>query len=112
VNALIAWLKSKSYLSHSVAAGAILIATLISSDLQVRNFVLEIFKAHPTLGADIIALAAIILKYSHSNSPAGTVASAQVIMASPDPPTPAAVAAAQPGGVPTPDATFSKEGVK
>lgn len=100
--ALIAWLKSKSVTSHSVAAGAVFIAGLISTDAQVRNIVLSFFEKHPAIGTDIVAIAGIILKYSHSSSPAGKVAAAQVIEASPNPPTQAAVDAAKPSKEPTP----------
>lgn len=94
--ALLAWLRSKSFTSHSVAAGAVFLAGLISTDQQVRDLMLTFFKSHPAIGTDIVALAAIVLKYSHSSSPAGAVAAAKVIEASPNAPTPAAVAAATP----------------
>jgi hypothetical protein len=94
VNTIISWLKSKNITSHTVAVAAIFLATLISTDQQVRDFVLTIFKAHPSLGADIILLATVILKYTRSSSAAGTVAQAIVIESSPKPPTQADVNAA------------------
>jgi hypothetical protein len=96
MSTLIAWLKSKNWTTHSIAAAAVFIAGLISTDAQVRNLVLSFFEKHPAIGTDVVALAAIILKYSRSSSKAGTVAIAQVIAASPDPPTQAAVDAAKP----------------
>jgi hypothetical protein len=90
-----AWLKSKNLTSHTVAAGAIALAGLIMADQQVRDFIISASVAHPKIGAGIIALAGIILKYSHSSSPAGTVATAEVIQASPNAPSPSAVEAAK-----------------
>ena len=95
MNAILAWLKSKSITSHTVAAAAVALSTLIMTDEQARDFVLKLFAAHPKIGTTIVALAGIILKYSHSSSPAGTVATAQQIVAAPDPPTQAAVDAAK-----------------
>ena len=43
------------------------------------------------LAGDIIILAGIVAKYSHSSSPAGTVANAKAIMAQPNAPTAAQV---------------------
>jgi len=91
---LIAWFKNKSWTSHTVAAAAIAVATIISTDPMVRDFVMSLFKAHPSIGVDVIALAAIILKYTHSSSPAGTVANAKVILSEPDAPTTADINAA------------------
>jgi hypothetical protein len=90
----LSWLRSKSITSHTIAVAAIAAATLITTDQQLRDFVLELFKAHPVIGTDIIALAGIILKYSHSSSPAGTVATATAILASPERPTAGEVLAA------------------
>ena len=94
MSTILAWLKSKNWTAHTVAVLAVSIATLISSDQMVRDFVLGLFKAHPAIGTDIVALAAIILKYSRSSSPAGVVALSQNIQAGPDAPSKAAVDAA------------------
>jgi hypothetical protein len=98
VNALIAkfvaWFKGKNITAHSVAVAAIGFATLYSSDEQFRDFVLLLVKNHPKIIADIGMAVTIILKYSHSSSAAGTVATAQKIESSPNPPTPAEVTAA------------------
>ena len=92
---LIAWFKSKNITAHSIAVIAIAAATAITTDEQVRSFVTGMFQNHPKIFTGIMSAAAIILKYSHSSSAAGTVANAQSIEASPKPPTPAAVQAAQ-----------------
>jgi hypothetical protein len=95
MNALLAWFKSKNVSAHTIAAVAILAATAITTDQQVRDFVLGIFQAHPKVGTGILTVAGIILKYSHSSSAAGKVVAAEKVMASPNPPTPAAVEAAK-----------------
>lgn len=87
MNTILAWFKSKSISTHSFAVVAILIAGLITGDPQVRDFVTALFQAHPTLGADIVLLAALIAKYTQSSSPAGTIATARQIIAAPDTPT-------------------------
>ena len=81
------WFRSKNITAHAVAVVAVTAASLITGDQQVRDFLIELFKAHPAIGADIIAVAAIVLKYSHSSSAAGTLATARVINDSPDAPT-------------------------
>lgn len=98
MNILLAWLKSKNVTSHTIAAAAIALATLITSDEQARDFMLKLFVAHPSVVPDIMLIAGVILKYSHSSSPAGTIAKAQVIEATPIPPPPtqAEVEAAKP----------------
>ena len=93
---LAAWFKSKNITAHTIAAVAILAATAITTDETVRNFVLGFFQTHPKIGTGIITVAGIILKYSHSSSDAGTVAAAERVLSSPNPPTQAAVAAATP----------------
>jgi len=89
--AFIAWLKSKNITTHTIAALGISAAGLITFDPQVQQFVLTLLKAHPALAGDIIILAGIVAKYSHSSSPAGTVANAKAIMALPNAPTAAQV---------------------
>jgi len=91
-----AWLKSKSITSHTVAAALVLFATAYTTDQQLRDFIIKLFQNHPTIPADILMACGIILKYTRSSSPAGTVALSQVIEASPQAPTPAAIAAASP----------------
>lgn len=87
MNIIVAWFKSKSSTSHKLAFAAVALATLITSDAQFREFLVILMQAHPTLAADIILFAGIIAKYSHSSSPAGTLATARAIQASPDAPT-------------------------
>jgi hypothetical protein len=91
---ILAWIRSKNITAHSIAAIGVIVATLITSDQTVRNFVLELFEKHPAIGTDIVVFAGIIIKYSNSSSAAGTVAVAKVILDSPNPPTKAAVEAA------------------
>lgn len=93
---IIAWLKSKNLTAHSIAVAAVAVATLYSSDQQFRDFVLMSFQNHPKVLADIALAVGIILKYSHSSSPAGTVAAAQTIEASGNAPAQSAVDAAKP----------------
>ena len=88
---LVAWLRSKNWSAHTVAVAAVSVAGLITYDPQVQTFIAELFKDRPTLVAQIVLVAGIILKYSHSSSDAGKVASAQAIQASSKAPTPEAV---------------------
>lgn len=92
---LVAWLRSKNITAHSIAVGAIAFATLYTTDQQFRDFILTLVKDHPKIAADLAMGVGIILKYSHSSSDAGTVANAQTIQESPNPPTATAVQAAQ-----------------
>ena len=96
INKFIAWLKSKNWTAHTVAAFCISAAIFISSDSQAQQFLLDLLKAHPALAADVILLAGLIAKYSHSSSPAGTLAGARAVMDEPNTPTPAQVNAADP----------------
>jgi len=92
---LVAWFKSKNITAHSIAVFAIGFATLYTTDEQFRDFILSLVQSHPKIAADLSLLVGIILKYSHSSSSAGTVATAQAIEASANPPSRAAVQAAQ-----------------
>lgn len=89
-----AWLRSKNITSHAIVATVVLVASAVTTDQQVRDFLIGLLQAHPKLATGIFSLAAIILKYSHSSSAAGKVAAAENVLASPNPPTEAAVAAA------------------
>ena len=90
-----AWIKSKNITAHTVAVAAVTAATIITTDEQVRSFLVGVFQLHPKIVSGITSLAVIILKYGHSSSPAGVVANAKSDLASPTPPTQAAVQAAQ-----------------
>ena len=92
---LSAWFRSKNITAHTVAVAAIAAATAITTDEQVRSFLVGVFQQHPKIASAIIGAAVIILKYSHSSSPAGTVANAESVLAAPNPPTATAVQAAQ-----------------
>jgi hypothetical protein len=91
MNSFLLWIKSKNITSHSIAAVVIGAAGLIMTDETVRNFVLGLFQKHPNIGTAIVSLAGIILKYSHSSSPASTVAQAKAVLASPDAPMASAI---------------------
>ena len=45
-----AWLRSKNWTAHTVAIAAVAAATAVTTDQQVRDFVLGIFQAHPAVG--------------------------------------------------------------
>ena len=89
-----AWFVSKNITSHTVAAFVVIAATAISTNQDLQQFVLSLFKAHPALGADIVLFSALILKYSPSSSPAGALAKARTIVASSTAPTASEVDAA------------------
>ena len=67
---------------------------LIMGDEQVRSWITGAFVDHPRISTAIIGAASIILKYSHSSSPAGAVAQAKEVINSPDAPTASQVDAA------------------
>jgi hypothetical protein len=94
MNEIIAWFKSKNITAHVLAGLAITAATVITSDQQVQQFLVAVLKAHPAAAADIVLAAGIIAKYTHSSSPAGTLATANEIKSQPDAPTAAQVDAA------------------
>src|ERR1700677_596826 len=80
--------KSHTITSHTIAFAAITLAGLITTDEQVRDFLLSTLKAHPKLASDIVLLAGIILKYSRSTSVQGA---AQNVVADAGVPPPASV---------------------
>lgn len=91
VDGLVAWIRSKNWTAHSIAGIAGLVAIAITTDQQVKDFLFQILKDHPTLAADIVAAAMIYAKYSHSSSAAGKLAAARAIQASPKAPSEEAV---------------------
>ena len=93
---LIAWVRSKHWSAHAIFLTIFGIASIITADQHVRDFVLVTFKRWPDIGTWVIAAAGIITVYKNFASQAGTVASAQVIMAAPNPPTQAEITAAKP----------------
>ena len=94
MNTIIAWLKSKNWTAHTVAGILIAGCGIIAADPQVQAFITSNLSAHPAAAAEIVSLAVIVAKYTHSSSPAGTLATARVITASPNAPTSAQVDAA------------------
>lgn len=95
MDTIIAWIRSKNWTAHSVAVFAVAAATAYSTNEDLRNLVLSILKNHPVIVGDLGLLVGAVLKYSQSSSPAGTVAKAEAIQASPQAPSPAAVEAAK-----------------
>ena len=95
MNSIAAWFRSKNITTHTVGAAVFGLAGIIATDRQVQQYVVQLFVAHPALAAQIIGGAVIIAKYSHSSSPAGTLATARAINDSPNAPTRAQVDAAQ-----------------
>ncbi len=95
MDGLAAWFKSKNWTAHTVAVAAIGVATAITTDETVRSFLVGVFQLHPKIVAGITGAAVLVLKYSHSSSPAGTVANAESVLAAPNPPTATAIQAAQ-----------------
>lgn len=98
MNKIKAWLKSKNVTSHTIAVLALGAAGAVAKDQQVRDLLIKLFIHHPALVPDLVLLAGVVLRYSHSSSDAGKVAAAQVIEAKiqPPPPTQAEVDAANP----------------
>lgn len=66
MNGIIEWFKSKNVSSHAVLALAVALAGLITSDQQVQSFIVSALQNHPALASDIILLATILAKFSHS----------------------------------------------
>ena len=95
------WFRSKNITSHTVVALLIGAATLITTDEQVRDLLIQATIAHPKIASTAITVAGIILKYSRDSSTRGA---AQNILAD------ANVAAPTPVMV-TPPATITKEAV-
>ena len=94
MNTILAWLKSKSWSTHSIAIVLASVATFITTDQQAQHFIVQMLKTHPAIATQIIAFAGIIVAYKHSQSPAGTVANAEQIMTSPNAPTSSQIEAA------------------
>ena len=89
-----AWFLSKNLTAHTVAVLCISAATLISTDPQVQQILVSLFREHPAALADITLLAGLIFKYTRSSSDAGTLAKANEIKSNPDAPTASEVDAA------------------
>ena len=98
-----AWAKSKNITTHTIGAAIITFAAAYDSSPALRSYIANVFVGYPmvvgkigVLCANIGAGVALWLKFSHSSSAAGTVANANVILASPAPPSPAQISAATP----------------
>jgi hypothetical protein len=70
MNSILAWIKSKNLSSHTVLIGATSLAVLISTDQQVQTLIVSTLKSHPALASDIILLATVLAKFSHSTKQA------------------------------------------
>jgi len=99
---VVAWLKSKNLTTHVVVGFLFSFAVAYTSSDALRQQIATVFIGYPIvvtkLGiicGDIVILASIWAKISHSSSPAGTVANAEVIMSLPSAPTSAAIEAAK-----------------
>jgi hypothetical protein len=84
---IVAWLKSKNWTAHTVFALALPAAGIITFNPQAQQLLVDLLKTHPAFAADIILLAGVIAKYSHSSSLAGTLATARNIEAATSIPT-------------------------
>ena len=96
-----AWFLSKNITTHTVWIGLLGFAVAYDSSSALRDQVATLFFGHPVivtkigiLCSNLVILSAMWAKLSHSSSPAGTVANAQVIQASQNPQTQAEVNAA------------------
>jgi len=63
--------RSKNITSHTVVVLIVAAATAVSTDQQVRDWLIKSLQAHPVLLSDILGLAGIILKYSRDSSTRG-----------------------------------------
>jgi hypothetical protein len=98
---LLAWCRSKNITTHTIGAAIIGFAVAYDSSSQLRDYIGTLFTGFPvvvttlgTLCANIAAGVALWRNYSHSSSPAGTLATARQIQTQPDAPTAAQVDAA------------------
>ena len=96
-----AWLVSKNITTHTVGAGLLAFAFAYTTSSWLRDQISTLFVGHPMIiskigiiAGDIVILAGIWAKFSHSSTPAGTVAQAKFIQTQPDAPTRAEVDAA------------------
>jgi hypothetical protein len=96
MNAIWTWLKGKNWSTHAIAVSLGSLAVFITTDSQAQQFLISLFKTHPAIAAQIIALAGIITAYKRSSSKASTVAQANMIAASDNPPTQTEVLAVTP----------------
>ena len=98
-----AWMASKNVTTHTVGAAIIAFAFTYDSSPALRNYIGTVFVGYPVvvtklgiLTANVVAGVTLWRSYSHSSSPAGILATAQVITSLPNPPTQAAIDAAKP----------------
>jgi len=94
MNTISAWFRSKNITTHTIAIVVLSVAGFIAADPQAQALITQTLAAHPAAASEIVGLALIIAKYSHSSSPAGTVATSRNILANGNAPTAAQVDAA------------------
>jgi len=97
----IAFLKSKNISTHTVGGAIVTFAFAYDTSLDLRNYIGSLLVGEPVivtrLGvvcANIVAGVTLWAKYSHSSSPAGTLARARAITSNGNAPTAAQVDAA------------------
>lgn len=76
----VTWIKSKNWHTHAVLALALSVAGVVARDHQAQQFVINLFASHPAWASQIVLFAVVIAKYTHSSSPAGTVATATALL--------------------------------
>lgn len=81
---IVAWFKSKNWTTHTVIAGAILLAGTIAADPAIQDWIKTTLAAHPQLASLIVLASIAVAKNTHSSSPAGTLATANAIKYGPD----------------------------
>jgi hypothetical protein len=98
---LVAWAKSKNITTHTVGGFIVAFAVAYNSSSDMRNYISTLFVGYPVVATkiavlmtDIAAGVALWRNFSHSSSPAGTLATAREIHAQPDAPTSAQIDAA------------------
>jgi hypothetical protein len=101
MNAIKAWLKSKNITTHTVGMAIVAFAVAYNSSTALRDYIATLLAGYPVvvtkigmLTTDIVAGVTLWRNYSHSSSPAGTLATARAIQAAPDAPTSSQVDAA------------------
>jgi hypothetical protein len=103
ISNITAWFRSKNITTHAVWIALFGLAVTYDSSSTFRDQVGLLFVGHPVvvtkigaIASNIVILAGIWAKLSHSSSPAGIVAASRAVLKSPDAPTAEQVDAATP----------------
>ena len=98
-----AWLKSKNITTKAIGYGVVAFCFAYNGSPELRNYIGTVFVGYPVvvtklgiLVANIVAGVTLWRNFAHSSSPAGVLAKAQNLALSPNPPTQAAIDAANP----------------